>query len=139
MEGLQGLVLGHKLPLLDGWTERRRALARAYHQQLSDLPLALPNLVDHDHVFHLYVVRSSKRDSLREHLQRAAIETGLHYPTPLHAQPALARFVADPQSFPISDRYARECLSLPLFVGMTEPQLERVCAAVRRFFSPKED
>jgi dTDP-4-amino-4,6-dideoxygalactose transaminase len=135
MEGLQGLVLGHKLPLLDRWTENRRRLARAYHQQLADLPLVLPEVVHHDHVFHLYVVRSSERERLRDHLRRAGIETGLHYPTPLHAQPALARFVADPQSFPLSDRYARECLSLPLFVGMTEAQVERVCAAVRGFFS----
>jgi dTDP-4-amino-4,6-dideoxygalactose transaminase len=135
MEGLQGLVLGHKLPLLDCWTESRRRLARAYREQLADLPLVLPEVVHHDHVFHLYVVRSSERDRLRDHLRRAGIETGLHYPTPLHAQPALARFVAHPQTFPVSDRYARECLSLPLFVGMTEAQVERVCAAVRRFFS----
>ena len=54
---------------------------------------------------------------------------------PLHAQPVLARFVTDLRSFPVSDRYARECVSLPLFVGMTEEQAERVCAAIRRFFS----
>jgi dTDP-4-amino-4,6-dideoxygalactose transaminase len=135
MEGLQGLVLGHKLPLLDRWTESRRRLARAYHQQLVGLPLVLPEVVHHDHVFHLYVVRSSERERLRDHLRRAGIETGLHYPMPLHAQPPLARFVDDAQSFPVSDRYARECLSLPLFVGMTEAQVERVCAAIRRFFS----
>jgi dTDP-4-amino-4,6-dideoxygalactose transaminase len=135
MEGLQGLVLCHKLPLLDRWTESRRTLARAYHRQLADLPLVLPEVVHHDHVFHLYVVRTSERERLRDHLRRAGIETGLHYPMPLHAQPPLARFVTDPQSFPVSDRYARECLSLPLFVGMTEAQVERVCAAIRRFFS----
>jgi len=53
---------------------------------------------------------------------------------PLHAQPALARFVTDGDSFPVADRYARECLSLPLFAGMTEPQLDRVCQTIRRFF-----
>jgi dTDP-4-amino-4,6-dideoxygalactose transaminase len=134
MEGLQGLVLAHKLPLLAGWTDRRRELARAYHEQLTGLPLTLPQVVHHDHVFHLYVVRSKDRDRLREHLRRAGIETGLHYPVPLHAQPALARFVTDADSFPVADRYARECLSLPLFVGMTERQLERVCETIRRFF-----
>jgi dTDP-4-amino-4,6-dideoxygalactose transaminase len=134
MEGLQGLVLGHKLPLLDGWTECRRTLVRAYRQRLADLPLILPEVVHHDHVFHLYVVRCKDRDRLRDYLRREAIETSLHYPIPLHAQPALARFVADPQSFPVAERYARECLSLPLFVGMTEAQVERVCEAIRRFF-----
>jgi dTDP-4-amino-4,6-dideoxygalactose transaminase len=134
MEGLQGLVLCHKLPLLDSWTECRRTLVRAYRQRLADLPLILPEVVHHDHVFHLYVVRCKERDRLRDYLRREAIETGLHYPIPLHAQPALARFVADPQSFPVAERYARECLSLPLFVGMTEAQVERVCEAIRQFF-----
>jgi dTDP-4-amino-4,6-dideoxygalactose transaminase len=134
MEGLQGLVLGHKLPLLDGWTETRRKLARRYGQRLAGLPLTLPDIVHQDHVFHLYVVRSKDRDRLRDYLQWAGIETGLHYPIPLHAQPALARFVSDPQSFPVADKYARECLSLPLFVGMTEVQIDRVCETIRRFF-----
>jgi dTDP-4-amino-4,6-dideoxygalactose transaminase len=134
MEGLQGLILGHKLPLLDGWTDCRRKLAQAYHERLAGLPLTLPQLVHGDHVFHLYVVRSKEREKLREHLRRAGIETGLHYPVPLHAQPALARFVTDGDSFPVADQYARECLSLPLFVGMTERQLDHVCQTIRRFF-----
>jgi dTDP-4-amino-4,6-dideoxygalactose transaminase len=134
MEGLQGLILGHKLPLLDGWTDSRRKLAQAYHERLASLPLALPQVVHNDHVFHLYVVRSKDRDRLRDYMRRAEIETGLHYPVPLHAQPALARYVADTRSFPVADRYARECLSLPLFVGMTEVQVERVCEAIKQFF-----
>jgi len=134
MEGMQGLILGHKLPLLDGWTESRRNLARAYHERLAGLPLTLPQVVHGDHVFHLYVVRSKDRDRLRDYMGRAGIETGLHYPVPLHAQPALARFVTDADSFPVADQYARECLSLPLFVGMTERQLDHVCQTIRRFF-----
>jgi dTDP-4-amino-4,6-dideoxygalactose transaminase len=131
MEGLQGLILGHKLPLLDGWTAGRRKLAQAYHKRLAGLPLALPQVVHDDHVFHLYVLRSKERDRLREHLRLAGIETGLHYPVPLHAQPALTRFVADGKSYPVADRYARECLSLPLFVGMTQAQVDRVCKTIR--------
>jgi dTDP-4-amino-4,6-dideoxygalactose transaminase len=134
MEGFQALVLGHKLPLLDEWTNARRKLACTYHQQLAGLPLALPDTIHQDHVFHLYVVRSQDRDRLRDHLQRAGIETGLHYPIPLHAQPALARFVSDPEGFPVADRYARQCLSLPLFIGMTDAQVGRVCETIRRFF-----
>jgi dTDP-4-amino-4,6-dideoxygalactose transaminase len=134
MEGLQGLILSHKLPLLDGWTDSRRELAQAYHEQLADLPLTLPQIVHDDHVFHLYVVRSKERDRLREHLRIAGIETGLHYPVPLHAQPALTRFVADGKSYPVADRYARECLSLPLFAGMTKAQVDRVCETIRGFY-----
>jgi dTDP-4-amino-4,6-dideoxygalactose transaminase len=134
MEGIQGLILGHKLPLLDGWTDSRRKVAQAYHEQLASLPLTLPQVIHYDHVFHLYVVRTKDRDRLRDYMGRAGIETGLHYPLPLHAQPALARFVADAPSFPVADRYARECLSLPLFVGMTERQLDHICQTIRRFF-----
>jgi dTDP-4-amino-4,6-dideoxygalactose transaminase len=137
MDGMQGLILGHKLPLLDSWTSSRRKLAHAYHERLAGLSLALPQIVHDDHVFHLYVVRSEERDRLRDYLRQAGIETGLHYPVPLHAQPALARFVADARSFPVADRYARECLSLPLFVGMTEVQVERVCEAIRQFFGSR--
>jgi dTDP-4-amino-4,6-dideoxygalactose transaminase len=135
MEGIQGLILGHKLPLLDGWTDSRRKLARAYHERLAGLPLTLPQAVHGDHVFHLYVIRSEERDRLREHLRQAGIGTGLHYPVPLHAQPALTRFVADGKSYPVADWYSRECLSLPLFVGMTEAQVDRVCETIRSFYS----
>jgi dTDP-4-amino-4,6-dideoxygalactose transaminase len=100
MEGLQGLVLTHKLPLLDSWTKARRKIALRYHERLAGLPLVLPQIAHSDHVFHLYVVRTAERDQLREYLLRAGIETGLHYPVPLHAQPALARFVSDLHSFP---------------------------------------
>jgi dTDP-4-amino-4,6-dideoxygalactose transaminase len=134
MEGLQGLVLGHKLQLLDRWTEERRQLARAYDEQLAGLPIMLPEIVHQDHVFHLYVVRSRERDRLRDHLKRARIETGLHYPVPLHAQPVLSRFVADRRQFPVSDQFARECLSLPLFTGMTLSQVARVCECIRGFY-----
>jgi dTDP-4-amino-4,6-dideoxygalactose transaminase len=135
MEGMQGLILGHKLPLLDGWTDSRRSLAQAYHKRLAGLPLTLPQVVHDDHVFHLYVVRSKDRDRLRSYLQRAGIETGLHYPIPLHAQPALARYAGEQRGFPVTDRWARQCLSLPLFVGMTEAQVELVCETIRRFFA----
>jgi dTDP-4-amino-4,6-dideoxygalactose transaminase len=134
MDGFQGLVLSHKLPLLDGWTDLRRKLARAYTERLAGLPLVTPQLTHGDHVFHLYVVRSPERDRLRSYLHQASIETGLHYPFPLHAQPALARFVDHRDKFPVADRYARECLSLPLFAGMTAAQLDRVCATIGRFF-----
>ena len=80
------------------------------------------------------VLDDEDRDRLRDCMRRAGIETGLHYPVPLHAQPALARFVADAHSFPVANRYARECLSLPLFVGMTEVQVDRVCETIRRFY-----
>jgi dTDP-4-amino-4,6-dideoxygalactose transaminase len=120
MEGLQGLILGHKLPLLDGWTESRRKLAQVYHERLAGLPLALPKVMHGDHVFHLYVVRSKDRDRLRDYMQRAGIETGLHYPVPLHAQPALARFVTDGDKS-VGSSQATRCWSSRLSISLTSP------------------
>jgi dTDP-4-amino-4,6-dideoxygalactose transaminase len=134
MDGLQGLVLSQKLPLLDSWTQTRRNFANAYQERLSDLPLTLPRVVNGDHVYHLYVVQTNERDRLRDYLLAHGIETGLHYSVPLHRQPCLAHFSERHQSYPVAERYAKECLSLPLFIGMTETQLNLVCDAIRRFF-----
>jgi dTDP-4-amino-4,6-dideoxygalactose transaminase len=134
MEGVQGLVLSHKLKLLPDWIEERRDLAKAYGEQLAGLPLALPRVVHQDHVFHLYVVRTPKRDQLRAFLQERNIETGLHYPVPLHRQPCFSTLGLDPKDFPVCERYAAELLSLPLFTGMTRDQLDYVCDGVRAFF-----
>lgn len=134
MEGIQGLVLGHKLRLLPSWTEERKALAAAYGQRLSGLPLALPKVVHQDHVFHLYVVRTPERDRLRSFLQERGIETGLHYPVPLHRQPCFSSLNLDRDSFPVSDRYASDCLSLPLFTGMGPAQLDYVCDSVVAYY-----
>jgi dTDP-4-amino-4,6-dideoxygalactose transaminase len=134
MEGVQGLVLGHKLRLLPLWIEERKALANAYSERLSDLPLTLPRIAHQDHVFHLYVVRTPKRDALRAFLQERGIETGLHYPVPLHRQPCFSGLALDRGSFPVSDRYASECLSLPLFTGMDQAQLDYVCDGVLAYY-----
>jgi len=135
MEGIQGVILGHKLPLVDRWADERRLLAERYFEGLRGTPLVLPRVVHGDHVWHLYVVHSERRDALRAHLADLGIETGLHYPVPLHRQPCLARFDFDRDSFPVADRNARECLSLPIFSGMTMAQNDRVIDGVRGFFS----
>lgn len=135
MEGIQGVVLRHKLRRMEAWTDERKSLARAYTEGLADLPLTLPRVVHGDHVWHLYVVRTPRRDALRDHLQAKQIETGLHYPVPLHRQPCLAGIVDTHEAFPQSDRWANEGLSLPLFVGMTSAQQQHVIASVRDFFA----
>ncbi len=134
MDGVQALVLSHKLPCLDAWTAQRRMIARRFGAALWDCPVRLPRVVHGDHVWHLYVVRTTRRDPLRRFLAERGIETGLHYPVPLSRQPCLARFVTDPNSFPIADHYAAEALSLPLFAGMRDDQQDQVIEAVRAFF-----
>lgn len=135
MEGIQGLVLDHKLRHLDDWTAERKRIAQTYLAELASLPLELPRVVHHDHVYHLFVVRTPQRDALRAFLAEQGIETGLHYPVPLHRQPCFAEFPLDRTSYPVADHYADECLSLPIFVGMTDDQLTFVIENVRSFFA----
>jgi dTDP-4-amino-4,6-dideoxygalactose transaminase len=134
MEGIQGLVLSQKLPLLDQWTEARREFAQAYQERLSGLPLVLPSVTNDDHVYHLYVVRAKNRDRLRDYLLTRRIETGLHYPVPLHAQPCFAHLVKGQNDYSVAQRYSEECLSLPLYTGMTLAQVDRVCDVITKFF-----
>lgn len=134
MDGLQALVLAHKLRHLDDWTRQRRALAAVYSTELSDLPLVLPEIVNGDHVWHLYVVRTARRDALQAFLSERQIATGRHYPIPLNRQPALADYAGDGR-FPVADQWAEQGLSLPLFAGMTPEQQAAVITAVRDFFA----
>lgn len=135
MDGLQGLVLGHKLPRLDDWTNQRRAIAARYHAAFADLPLTLPQVVHQDHVYHLYVVRTPHSESLRAHLRMWGVETGRHYPVPLHRQPCFAQLPPPARGLPVTDAFATHGISLPVFAGMTAAQQDRVIAAVRAFFA----
>jgi dTDP-4-amino-4,6-dideoxygalactose transaminase len=134
MEGFQGLILSHKLSRLDVWTEQRKSIARYYDARLAGLPLTLPQVVNSDHVYHLYVILCEQREKLRAFLRERGIETGLHYPVPIHHQPCLASLEMDRTSYPVTDAYARRCLSLPMFSGMTDAQTNCVVVAVREFY-----
>ena len=135
MDGLQAVVLRHKLRLLASWIKERQRLASVYASELQGLPLELPEAVNQDHVWHLYVVRTPKRQELREALQSKNIETALHYPIPMHRQPCLDGLKMDRASFPNADRWSNEGLSLPLFIGMTASQQQRVIHEIREFFA----
>nr|WP_157872610.1 DegT/DnrJ/EryC1/StrS family aminotransferase [Bradyrhizobium sp. ORS 278] len=131
MDGLQGAVLRRKLPRLAAWTASRRKLAERYRQKLLETPLVLPSVQYGEHVWHLFVVRTPERDRLRAALAERRIETGLHYPIALHKQPCLNHLPSAKLSFPSAEAWAAECLSLPLFTGMTEDQVDYVADAIR--------
>jgi dTDP-4-amino-4,6-dideoxygalactose transaminase len=123
MDGLQGAVLGIKLQRLPDWTARRVELAERYQQLLAGLPFTLPvTAADRQHVWHLFVVLQPERDRIRATLADRNIQTGLHYPTPVHLQPAYAHLGHGQGSFPVTERMCRQCLSLPLFPEMTDEQ-----------------
>jgi len=132
LDTLQAAVLRVKLPQLDSWNDRRRQLADRYRERLADLPINLPPAEDgRRHVYHLFVIGVDGRDPLRAGLAAAGIETGIHYPIPLHRQPVLASLGYADGSFPLTERLAARSLSLPMYPELPVDQLDRVAAAVR--------
>lgn len=138
LDGLQAAVLSRKLPLLSDWTNARRELAAHYTANLKGLPLEIPPIRHGDHVWHLYVVRTPERDKLKAHLGEHGIETGLHYPVPLNKQPCLANMNGAKGSFPVAEHWAANCLSLPLYSGMTVEDADSVISAIRSFYDPSQ-
>lgn len=136
MDGFQGAVLGIKLRYLERWTEQRRLLAARYKELMSDLPLQLPDEApDRRHVWHLFVVLHRERDRIREELEKRGITTSLHYPVPVHLQKAYRHLRYRVGDFPVSERIARECMSLPMFPEMTVAQQDRVIDSMRDVLS----
>jgi len=134
MDGLQGAVLDVKLRHLEGWTEARRAHAAFYAQRLRDTAVSLPR--DRDgvrHVFHVYAVRTAQRDTLRARLADAGVQTAVHYPIPVHLQPAYRDLGYRSGDFPVAERLAREVLSLPIFPELTEQQIDIVADVIRTY------
>jgi dTDP-4-amino-4,6-dideoxygalactose transaminase len=136
MDEIQAAVLQVKLARLHAWTERRTQLAHRYDAELRGLgDLVLPSLTANGgSVWHLYVVQTERREALQGALKQADVQTGVHYPIPLHLQPACADLRYPRGAFPVAERQASRILSLPMYEGMTDAQQERVVAAVRKFY-----
>jgi dTDP-4-amino-4,6-dideoxygalactose transaminase len=131
MDAMQGVVLGLKMKHLQRWTERRRMLAARYLELLRDMPIDLPVVAaDRDPVWHLFVALHPERDRIRAGLEADGIQTGLHYPVPVHLQPAYAHLGHKRGDFPVSERVGGECLTLPLYAEMTEEQQDWVVEAL---------
>ena len=133
MDGLQGAILRVKLRHLEDWTERRRAHARRYDELLKDAGLDVPEEMPYArHVYHLYTVRTREREAIRAALDAAGIQTGLHYPVPVHMQPAYADLGYRAGQFPVSERAAHEVLSLPMYPELTDDQIVAASDVIRR-------
>jgi dTDP-4-amino-4,6-dideoxygalactose transaminase len=132
MEGIQGGILSVKLKHLDRWNNQRREAAAAYDKALADTGIEIPVEMDYGrHVYHLYVIQSDNRDALRQQLSDAGIETGLHYPTPLHLQEAYRSLGHKLGDFPITEKVKSRILSLPIYPGIRPEAVERVAAELR--------
>jgi len=132
MEGLQGGILSVKLKYLDRWNDQRRQAAAEYDAALVATDLEVPTEMPHNrHVYHLYVVQSKKRDQLREQLTEAGIESGLHYPTPLHLQEAYRSLGYKQGDFPVTESVKDRILSLPMYPGIHSEAIARVVSELK--------
>ncbi len=132
LEGIQGAVLKVKLRHLDRWNDLRRAHAARYDELLSATPLTLPREMEYArHVYHLYVVQTEARDALQRSLTEAGVQTGIHYPIPVHLQPAYSSLPYKQGDFPEAERQAARVLSLPMYPELTDAQLKHVAEAIQ--------
>jgi dTDP-4-amino-4,6-dideoxygalactose transaminase len=133
LDPLQAAVLSLKLEKLDGWNEQRRRVARMYGEGLSNVPgITVPKVESWaEHVWHLYVIRSPKRDALQAELTKRGIGTLIHYPKPSHLQGANAGLGFKRGDYPIAEKLAAEVLSLPMWPQMSDADVKTVIDAVR--------
>jgi dTDP-4-amino-4,6-dideoxygalactose transaminase len=136
LDAIQAAILGVKLESLPAGNARRQVVADRYDAGLAGLPLALPvRRPEATHVFHQYVIRLVQRDLLRDRLRAVGIGAGIHYPAPVHRQPAYdGRLAAGPSGLGVTERVAGQVLSLPIYPQLSDEAIERVIAEIRRFF-----
>lgn len=136
LDEMQAAVLLVKLPLLEQWNLIRREIASSYLKNLKGIGDLILPLSDKEafHVYHLFVIRTQYRDQLREFLSLNGIETLIHYPVPPHLQPVYKELGYKKGSFPVAEQIARTALSLPLWPGMTDSQVNYITETIRRFF-----
>jgi dTDP-4-amino-4,6-dideoxygalactose transaminase len=141
MEGFQGAVLNAKLKYLDQWNDNRRTLAQQYNRLLAGSPLTLPSETPGSrHVYHLYVIQTEDREALRQQLGQRGIETGLHYPIPLHLQEAYKSLGYKAGDFPVSERLAQRILSLPMYPELSSEAVDYVAVTLQECLqSPVEE
>jgi len=131
MEAFQGAILRVKLRHLEQWTEARRAIVAKYNQLLTGSGLERPTEMPWArHVYHTYTLRTNGRDALRAALETEGIQTAIHYPEPVHLQPAYADLGYARLTLPESEKAANQVLSLPVYPEMTDDQIERVSEAL---------
>ena len=135
LDELQAAILRVRLALLEEFTERKRAIARAYRAGIenSRIRLLAPPPHESSHVYHLFVICCEERDRLAEHLRSSGIETLIHYPIPVHMQPPCADIRRDPQGLEHAERHALTCLSIPCHPQLSDAEVASVVRALNEF------
>lgn len=139
LDAMQASVLSCKLALLDQWNAARSSIAATYRARLADLPVSFQQTDPGEtHVFHLFQLRTPRRDELLQFLQSRGVDAVVRYPTPIHLQPAFARWGWRQGQFPVAERLAAELLCLPIRPDMEEAEVSLTCDTVRDFFSRRQ-
>ena len=135
MDGIQGAVLSIKLKYLDKWNDARRNNAKLYTELLSDLDdITTPYVEDYSkHVYHIYAIRVQNCNDLMSALAGKDIQFGIHYPVPIHLQDAYGSLGLSKGSFPVTENYVKELLSLPMFPELGKEQIEYVVNEIKQF------
>ncbi|MEO0277929.1 MAG: DegT/DnrJ/EryC1/StrS family aminotransferase [candidate division WOR-3 bacterium] len=134
LDALQAAFLTVKMKYIDKWNARRREIASIYNSELSAY-VRVPQVDEgNEHIYHQYTIRTEKRDDLMEFLASRGISTQVHYPIPLHLQPALSYLGYKEGDFPVAEKAAKEVLSLPIFPEMTDSEIDYVVNTVKEFF-----
>lgn len=139
LDTIQAAMLREKLPYLNQWVRKRRQLAHRYNSLLVGLPVILP--VEPESLkssFHLYVIRTPRRDKLKRYLEDNGVMCGIHYPTPIHLQPCMKELGYKKGDFPVSEQSAREVLSLPLYPELKTEEVTVAARSIRKFFVVKD-
>lgn len=136
MEEIQAAVLKVKLPHLDDWNNQRRAHAAAYNDLLNDSGLILPREMDYArHVYHVYAVQTDNRDELQQRLTAKGVQTGVHYPIPIHLQPAYESLGYKSGDLPVTERLSQQVLSLPMYAELNQEQQRAVANVISNIAS----
>ena len=136
LDPLQAAMLSVKLKYLDGWNQRRAELSGRYNQTFKGLPIVCPYAADHrQHVYHLYVIQSERRNELIAYLNSHGVASGIYYPVPLHRQEVYAYLGYEEGSLPISEHASLRTMALPLYPEMTEDEQHYVIQTVKEFYS----
>ena len=137
LDEVQAAVLKVKLPHLDGWIEKRRSLARLYDANLPSSINKPQEMAWARHVYYVYVIRTAKRDELKNWLESKGVSTGIHYPVPIHLQEAWRAYGGEAVSLPVTEKITGEILSLPMYPELTDAEIMYICDCVREFEDAK--
>ena len=140
LEGMQGAILRVKLRHLEAWTNARQAHAARYDELLADNEVQTPLVMPYArHVYHIYAIQTPYRDTLQRFLHTQSIQTGIHYPIPVHLQPAYTDLGYQRGDFPNSERVSQETLSLPMYAELSDEALLAIATSIHHFFAKMDN